>query len=296
MPKARKSTYPNKWPSDFGRTPMLDPRDALDAIGTLPDTEIDIGDAALQFARIDAPGADWQAARAHLSELARAASSLADSIDDSDLAARAVGLSGVLGGRFGYRGDEQTYDDLVNANLIRVIERRRGLPVALGVLWLHAAHAAGWVAHGVDFPAHFLVAMPGAGGQSVLDVFHGGTPLTSKDLRALLKKVEGDSAELRPGLLRPMSSRRVLLRLQNNILTRRLMANDPDGALVCAEDMLRIAPDHASLWQQAALLNQKLDRIAAALRCFDRFLALVPDGDAAREARAIAGSLRGRLN
>jgi regulator of sirC expression with transglutaminase-like and TPR domain len=275
---------------------MLDPRDALDAIGTLPDTEIDIGDAALQFARIDAPEADWQAAREHLSELARAASSLADTIDDSDLAARAVGLSGMLGGRFGYRGDDQTYDDLVNANLIRVTERRRGLPVALGVLWLHAAHAAGWVAYGVDFPAHFLVAMPGAGGQSVLDVFHGGTPLTSKDLRALLKKVEGESAELRPGLLRPMSSRRVLLRLQNNILTRRLMANDPEGAVVCAEDMLRIAPDHASLWQQAALLNQKLDRIAAALRCFDRFLALVPDGEAAREARAIAATLRGRLN
>jgi regulator of sirC expression with transglutaminase-like and TPR domain len=275
---------------------MSDPRDALDAIGTLPDTEIDIGDAALQFARIDAPDADWESARAHLSELARAASSLSETIDEPDLAARAVGLSGLLGGRFSYRGDNENYDDLVNANLIRVIQRRRGLPVALGVLWLHTAHAAGWAAHGVDFPAHFLVAMPGAGGQSVLDVFHGGTPLSSKDLRALLKKVEGDTAELRPGLLRPMSSRRVLLRLQNNILTRRLMANDPEGALTCAEDMLRIAPDHASLWQQVALLNQKLDRIAAALRCFDRFLALVPDGEAAREARAVADALRGRLN
>jgi regulator of sirC expression with transglutaminase-like and TPR domain len=275
---------------------MPDPRDALDAIGTLPDTEIDIGDAALQLARIDAPGADWKAAREHLSELARVASALSDTIDHSDLAERAVGLSGVLGGRFGYRGDQESYDDLANANLIRVIERRRGLPVALGILWLHAAHAAGWAAHGVDFPAHFLVAMPGAGGQSVLDVFHGGTPLSSKDLRALLKKVEGDKAELRPGLLRPMSPRRVLLRLQNNILTRRLMAGDPESALVCAEDMLRIAPDHASLWQQVALLNQKLDRISAALRCFDRFLALVPEGDAAREARAIAETLRGRLN
>jgi len=275
---------------------MLDPRDALDAIGTLPDTEIDIGDAALQLARIDAPGADWEGAREHLSDLARAAGTLASTIDESDLAERAVGLSGLLGGRFAYRGDEKTYDDLANANLIRVIERRRGLPVALGVLWLHTAHAAGWAAHGVDFPAHFLVAMPGAGGQSVLDVFNGGTPLTSKDLRALLKQVEGDTAELRPGLLRPMSSRRVLLRLQNNILTRRLIANDPDGALICAEDMLRIAPDHASLWQQVALLNQKLDRIGAALRCFDRFLALVPDGEAARAARAIAETLRGRLN
>jgi len=138
--------------------------------------------------------------------------------------------------------------------------------------------------------------MSGAGGQSLLDVFHGGTPLTSKDLRALLKRVEGDAAELRPGLLRPMSTRRVLLRLQNNILTRRLMADNVEGALTCAEDMLRIAPDHPSLWHQTALLNQKLERMAAALKCFDRFLALMPEGEAAREARSIAETLRGRLN
>src|ERR1700689_629568 len=100
---------------------MLDPRDALDAIGTLPDTEIDIGEAALQFGRIDAPDSDWEASRGHLSDLARAASALADTIDESDLAARAVSLSGLLGGRFGYRGDDETYDDLANANLIRVI-------------------------------------------------------------------------------------------------------------------------------------------------------------------------------
>ena len=275
---------------------MLDPRDALDAIGTLPDTEIDIGDAALQFARIDAPDADWLAAREHLSEIARAANKLIGSIDDSDLAERAVGLSGLLGGRYGYRGDAETYDDLANANLIHVINRRRGLPVALGILWLHAAHAAGWAAHGVDFPAHFLIAMPGPGGQSVLDVFHGGTPLSSKDLRSLLKKVEGPDAELRPGLLRPMSSRRVLLRLQNNILTRRLAGGDTEGALACAEDMLRLAPDQAALWRQTAAMTQGLDRIAAALRCFERFLMLVPEGIAAEEARAAIAGLRGRLN
>jgi len=275
---------------------MSDPRDALDAIGSLPDTEIDIGDAALALARIDAPDADWEAARARLTEIARAAAALTEQIDESDLAERAVGLSGLLGARFGFRGDAETYDDLANANLIRVLERRRGLPVALGVIWLHAARAAGWAAHGVDFPAHFLVALQGPGGQAILDVFHGGTPLTSKDLRALLKQVEGGGAELRPGLLRPMSTRRVLLRLQNNILTRRLAADDPEGALTCAEDMLRIAPDHASLWHQTGLMNAKLDRIAAALRCFERFLKLVPNGEAADAARAEMGRLRGRLN
>src|SRR5271166_5399365 len=106
---------------------MSDPRAALEAIGVLPDTEIDIGDAALQLARVDAPDADWQAARAHLSNLARDAVALASTIDTGDLTMRAEALAGLIAGRYGYAGDAETYDDWANANLIRVIERRKGL-------------------------------------------------------------------------------------------------------------------------------------------------------------------------
>jgi regulator of sirC expression with transglutaminase-like and TPR domain len=275
---------------------MTDPREALQAIGQLPDTEIDIADAALQLARVDAPEADWLAARDHLSAVARRAVALAADVAEDDLAGRARTLSALLADGFGYGGDADTYDDLANANLIRVIERRRGLPVALGIVWLHAARAAGWGSHGVDFPAHFLIALQGRGGQAVLDVFHGGAVLTARDLRALLKRIEGESAELRPGLLRPMSARRVLLRLQNNIMTRRLQSADVEGALGCIETMLLFAPDHAELWRQAAAMNQRLDRVSAALRCYDRFLALVPSGEAAERVRAVIADLRSRLH
>ena len=185
---------------------------------------------------------------------------------------KAEALSDLLAARHGYLGDTDTYDDLANANLIRVIERRRGLPVALGVIWLHAARAAGWEAHGVDFPAHFMIALQGKSTQIVLDVFHGGVAMGARDLRPLLKRIEGENAELRPGLLLPMNARQVLLRLQNNIAGRRMQAGDLDGALACIEDMLRVAPDQAELWRQAAMLNQQLDRVSAALRCFERCL------------------------
>ena len=269
---------------------MPDPRDALDAIGVIPDTEIDIADAALQLARIDAPQADWRAAREHLSEIARHAAAMADAAD------RVEALADLLAARYGYAGDAESYDDLANANIIRVTERRRGLPVALGIIWLHAAHAAGWTAHGLDFPAHFLIALPGGPGAAVVDVFNGGLPLGSAELRALLKRVAGADAELRPGLLRPMNTRAVLLRLQNNIAGRRLTAGDMPGALACVTDMLRLAPDHAELWQQAALMHQRLDQVAAALRCCERFLALVPEGTAAERVRGLVAELRHRLN
>jgi regulator of sirC expression with transglutaminase-like and TPR domain len=94
----------------------------------------------------------------------------------------------------------------------------------------------------------------------------------------------------------PMPARAVLLRLQNNIKLRRLRAPDLPGALACAEDMLRIAPDEAPLWREVALMHQRLDQVAAALRCYARFLDLVPQGDAAARARAAMEELRTRLN
>ncbi|WP_198375900.1 SirB1 family protein [Neoroseomonas rubea] len=274
-------------------------RSALDAAGSLPDAELDIAAVALQLARIDAPEADWREAAATLTAIARAAVEAAAAdreADAGDPARRRDALAGVLHGTFGLAGDSETYDDPANANLIRVLERRRGLPVALGILWLHAAEAAGWAAHGVDFPGHFLIALEAPRGQVLVDVFAGGTALEAPALRALLKRVEGEAAELRPGLLRPMAKREVLLRLQNNIKLRRLRAGTLDSALDCAEDMLRLAPDHAPLWREAGLMNQRLDRIGAALACLDRFLELVPEGEAAQRMRALATELRQRLN
>jgi regulator of sirC expression with transglutaminase-like and TPR domain len=275
---------------------MSDPQLALEAIGQLPDAEIDIGDAALQLARVDAPSADWRAAHLHLSELARQAVALAQSLAGADVAAKAEGLAELLAGSFDYHGDAETYDDLANANLIRVIERRRGLPVALGVLWIHAAQAAGWACHGIDFPAHFLIGLADGEQRVVLDVFQGGQILPASALRDLLRQVEGPDAELRGPLLRPMKTRRILLRLQNNILTRRLGAGDLDGGLACIEDMLRIAPQAADLWRQSGVINQKLDRISAAVSCYGQYLELVPEGTVADAVRAQLEVLRGSLN
>ena len=274
-------------------------RAALDAAGNLPDPELDLVTVALQFARIDAPEADWQAAQERLSALAREAvqAAMADpEADGGDPEARRALLARVIHGAGGYGGDAESYDDLANANLIRVTERRRGLPVALGILWLHAAEAAGWGAHGIDFPGHFLLGIEGGRGQVVTDPFSGGQSLGPRELRNLLKAVEGDRAELRPGLLAPMGKRAVLLRLQNNIKLRRLRAGDVAGALSCTEDMLRLAPDAAMLWREAGLMNQRLDRIGAAIASLERFLELAGAGESAERIRQLIEELRQRLN
>jgi regulator of sirC expression with transglutaminase-like and TPR domain len=83
---------------------------------------------------------------------------------DQSLLARVQALHEVLAERHGFRGDDQNYDDLENANLISVIERRRGLPVALAILYLDAARRCGWPAEGLNFPGHFMIRLAAADG------------------------------------------------------------------------------------------------------------------------------------
>jgi regulator of sirC expression with transglutaminase-like and TPR domain len=60
--------------------------------------------------------------------------------------------------------------------------------------------------------------------------------------------------------------------------------------------MLRIAPDEAAQWRDAATMHERLGRLGDALRCGERFLALVPEGEAADRVRAAMAAIRARLN
>lgn len=244
----------------------------------MPDDEIDLADVALQFARLTAPRADWQKARAHLSMVAREAAGAADL--RGDLRAESIFLAELFTQQLGYTGDEDTYDDFANANLIQVIERRCGLPVALGILWLHASHAAGWDAAGVNLPGHFVIALRTTGeAPMVLDPF---------------RSARLDASELPEQVLAPMQRREVLLRLQNNIRLRLFQGGDLAGAATVARDMLRIVPDAVSLWMETGLLFQRIEEADSALECFGRVLALDPESDSGQRARRAMARLRGR--
>lgn len=267
-------------------------RAALDRLGATGREPPDLAEAALLLAAIDAPATNLAPVRAHLAALAGEAAALRDVAPE----ARTDALAALLAGRHGYAGDSETYDDLANANLIRVVERRRGLPVALGILWIHAARAAGWPAWGIDFPAHFLVGIEGPARPVAVDPFARGHAPSAAELRALIERIAGQAVELDPGLFRRMRDREVLLRLQNNIKVRRLKAGDLAGALASIEDMLRLVPDAAPLWREAGLVNERLDRPRAAIACLERFLAFRPGGEAETQARAALAGIRTRLN
>lgn len=208
-------------------------------------------------------------------------------------------LAEIIARSYGYRGDTETYDDLQNADLVRVIERRKGLPVALSILYLHVARAQGWEAEGLAFPAHFLIRVGFEGTRIVLDPFHEGQVREAADLRLLLRRMLGPDAELQPQHFESVSDRDVLLRLENNVRLRLASREDWPGAAQSLERMLAIAPDRPSLLFEAGQLHARLDKKRAAIAAFERFLAIegaAGDPGLRQRASALLQELRRGLN
>lgn len=270
--------------------------EVLRHIARVRDETIDLAEGALALAALDRPRVGLERYRSHLADLADEVRTLAGDVAQPRLELCLDAVNAVLFHRHGYAGDKLTYDDVQNANLIRVIDRKKGLPVALGILFLHAARAQGWQASGVNFPGHFLVSLEIAGERAILDPFAGGTGLQTDELRTLLKSVAGSDAELCPEHYAHMGNRDVLLRLQNNIKTRQLRAGAIEAALATLDAMLLFAPAKAELWREAGLLNIRLGKLRAAVEDLERFVAL-DDGDAERyKIAALLQTLRTQIN
>jgi regulator of sirC expression with transglutaminase-like and TPR domain len=267
---------------------------ALEAVGRQPDEMIDLAEAALLLAALDYPETDLAPYRRHLAALA---SNLADIPvpERETLDGRVAALTQVLAEQHGYSGDRRTYEDLQNANLIRVIDRRKGLPVALGILYIHAARAQGWRASGINFPGHFLISVEDDDERIILDPFEGGMQVDIPRLQLMLKTALGADAELQPEYYASMTNRGVLLRLQNNIKKRVLDTGDNQRGAAVVEGMLAIAPEIPDLWREAAELRAELGEMRSALNALDRLL-LLSDDSQRSEAMALRRTIATRIN
>jgi regulator of sirC expression with transglutaminase-like and TPR domain len=228
-------------------------------------TDGDLAEAALLLASLDRPGVPLDPYRDHLASIAKTAADL--SADDPGSALRQT-----ISGEFAYEGDQKTYDDPQNANLIRVIDRRKGLPVSLGILYIATARALGLEACGLNFPNHFLIRLQWDGGRAIVDPFNGGVTLDARALRDLLTHFQGANAELSQDHYSDVSDLDILLRLQNNIKLRLLRDGQLAPALQVIRDMRLLAPGIPSLLREEGLLLARKGERRAAISCLRDFL------------------------
>lgn len=269
---------------------------SLTAQGRLDDAEMDLAECALLLASLDRPEGDLSPFRDHLAELASNVSAAVPSGAGRDVARQARALAETFAGKYKYQGDTLTYDDPQNANLIRVIERRKGLPVTLAILYIHTARAQGWSATGINFPGHFLIRLEGSGGRVILDPFNGGVERDVADLRGLLKQMTGIDSELEPGHYAPIGNRQTLIRLLNNIKLRAIAAKEGERVAEILDRMLMVAPDDLSLLREAGQCHAEIGNMRRAIAALEAVVARSAAGALRRETEALLRQVRSRLN
>jgi len=275
-----------------------DPIHILRRIGAGPDSGFDIADGALALAALDAtdalPAPSLEKYRSHLDKIAHDVAAACGG--DPDLDTRCSALSRTINESHGYDGDTATYDDLQNANLMHVIDRRKGLPVALGILYIDAARRQGWSIVGLNFPGHFLLRLEAAGERIIIDPFHGGQVCSAGDLRTLLKTFHGADAELNKEHYQPVSDREILLRLQNNVKLRLMQLGDVAKAAATVERMLLFAPDALTLWREAGLMHAHVGNLSHAVTALETYLEYETRAGACHEVASYLQRLRQQLN
>jgi regulator of sirC expression with transglutaminase-like and TPR domain len=196
-------------------------------LAAAPDPSLD--DLALSLAA-EFRVVDEGGARARLDALGAELAAAVEATDGSP-GAQATACAAVLGGAHGFLGDREDYDHPDNSMLDVVLERRRGLPILLSVVYLEAARRAGVPLAGVGLPGHFVVGHFGAPQPVLLDPFAGGFPVDG----------EVDASDLVP-----WTPPEIAMRMLNNLVGAFHRRGDLADAIHAAGMRLALPADEAT--------------------------------------------------
>ena len=265
----------------------------LKSFGRLKDENIDVIKTALILGALDQPSIDLNPYYSHVSNLSKAASK-GKGIDE--LYSQIDFINQLMFKENGYKGDTEDYENPENANLINVINKRSGLPITIGILYIYAARAAGYDIRGLAFPGHFLVRLSYENERAIIDPFNLGMPLKPEQLRDMLKQFVGVEAKLVPKYYAAVSNRDMLLRLQNNIKGRALRQNNAARAIEILERIILFAPNVATVWKELGMISIHSGNLNRAINSLEKFRDLALSKEEVAEANLLINKIRMSLN
>lgn len=208
----------------------------------------------------------------------------------------AVALRELLGERLGFCGSPREYGRLEASLLHRVLERRRGLPILLSVVWVEVARRAGAPVYGVALPGHFVVGLGpvGPGRRPVLvDPFDGGRVLAEGDVEGLV------GGGLEAGMPAPAGVVQVVRRVLNNVGVWARGRPERGDVALWAVELGLLLPSHAARlrYERGRLLVERGDFLGGAVE-LEGYAEVVEgvDAEVAEGVRAEARAARARLN
>jgi len=203
----------------------------------------------------------------------------------------AEGLRVALGVQAGFSGYAEDSAELRASLLPDVVERRRGLPVLLSVVWVEVARRLGLDAGCIGLPGHVIATVAG----ELCDPWYGGRLLTGHDAA---DRVRASGLAFSARMLTPMSPGDLLTRVLANIrhLDARTLA--PINALWATELTLLLPRHPLGLRREHGDLLVRTGQYDAGARQLETYADAieVAEPTVARAARDAARMSRARLS
>jgi regulator of sirC expression with transglutaminase-like and TPR domain len=242
----------------------------------------DLASAALLVARIEYPRLDPGPYLDRLEQMGDAAFHFVarDPGHDASLAARVDGINRYLFTELGFTGNREQYEDPRNSCLNQVLDRLKGIPITMALVYIEIARRAGVRAEGINFPGHFLVRAlhdlhtdnPTEG--LIVDPFHGGAILNEADCRQLLIRHMGEGAAFEPSLLARATRRQILVRMLLNLKRLYVKMHSFPQALAATDALLALQPSSLGDLRDRGRLAYHMNDFSRALRDLEEYLKL----------------------
>lgn len=206
-----------------------------------PDSELDLGQAALVIAEPEYPELDIAHYLGQLDALAeRMSAQLSTTATAGERAQQLIDLLC----EDGFCCEPGDYDDPQASFLNYVLDERHGLPILLAVVAIEVARRCGVSLHGVGFPGHFLLRGESEKGAPPL-LFDPttGEALEHADLHALIVRATGKPRQIHKSDIAPAPKHAILARLLGNLRNIYLRHGDV-ARLQLAAERLRLLDTH----------------------------------------------------
>ena len=213
---------------------------------------------------------------------------------ETDQTARVQQLNDYFYTELGFAGDKQDYYLPDNSLLNLVIERRRGIPITLAVIYLKLAEAAGLDAYGIGFPGHFLLGVHAERANIVLDPFDQGHVLNHSQLHNMLQQltqVMADDIVLEENLL-PAAKADTVVRMLRNLKQIYIESQKVELALSCIEMILSVIPEAPDELRDRGMIYQHIGYTQGAISDLTYYLKLVPAAEERNVIEALLDSLQ----
>lgn len=263
--------------------------EAIAHLGLLDDEDIRLDLAALELSALDHPGVDLSPYVELLDAIEADLRAMPVAADD--VMAQAAALAEVFAVRQGFTGDRNSYDAPVNADLIRVIDRRMGLPIALAILYVGQARRLGWSAHALNTPAHVMVRIGADEGAVVIDPFHEGAIVSRDTIVRLIRQALGPGASIDAQNMAPLSNRLALVRLLTNQVIRAEQGKDSARALMVQERIATVAPSYGQGWWDLARFQLADGQVEGARESLSAMLEVTRDPEMRAQVSAALEAL-----